>query len=58
MVSVKGLEFETSFNHSIIFEDEDLQIRTINRNDLLRAKKMAGRAKDVNDIENLPAADS
>ncbi len=58
MVTVKGLEFENCFNDSIIFEDEDLQIRTINLNDLLKAKKMAGRAKDVNDIENLPSADS
>ncbi len=58
MVTVKGLEFETCFNNSMVFEDEDLKIRTINRNDLLKAKKMAGRAKDVNDIENLPSADS
>ena len=57
MVKVKGLEFETCFTNSILFEEEDLKIRTINRNDLLLAKKMAGRAKDVNDLENLPSAD-
>jgi hypothetical protein len=31
-----------------------VKIRTINRTDLLKAKKMAGRSKDLNDIENLP----
>ena len=58
MVKVKGLEFETCFNHSILFEDEDLKIRTISRNDLLLAKKMSGRAKDLNDLENLPSDES
>ncbi|MES2328653.1 MAG: DUF6036 family nucleotidyltransferase [Bacteroidota bacterium] len=58
MVSVKGLDFDSCFTNSIIFEDEGLKIRTINRNDLLHAKKIAGRAKDVNDLENLPSGDS
>jgi len=57
MVKVKGLEFETCFTNSQLFEDEGLKIRTISRNDLLLAKKLAGRAKDVNDLENLPSAD-
>ena len=58
MVTVKGLEFKTCFTNSILFEDGDLKIRTINRSDLVKAKKMAGRAKDVNDLENLPDAGS
>lgn len=55
MVKVKGLEFENCFANSILFEDGDLKIRTINRDDLLVAKKLAGRAKDLNDLENLPS---
>lgn len=31
-----------------------VKIRTINRTDLLKAKKMAGRSKDPNYIENYP----
>jgi hypothetical protein len=54
MIKVKGLDFETCFENATYFEDNDLQIRTINRADLLKAKKMAGRSKDLNDIENLP----
>ncbi|MES2003226.1 MAG: DUF6036 family nucleotidyltransferase [Bacteroidota bacterium] len=53
MIKVKGLEFEACFTSAIIFEDEDLKIRTINLNDLLIAKKLAGRSKDLNDLENL-----
>lgn len=58
MIEVKGLDFETCFANSILFEDDDLKIRTIHRDDLLTAKKQAGRAKDIADIENLPETDS
>jgi len=53
MVKIEGLKFEDVFQKSVYFEDDDLKIRTINRNDLIAAKKIAGRAKDINDLENL-----
>jgi predicted nucleotidyltransferase len=53
MVKIEGLNFEDVFQKAIYFEDDDLKIRTINRNDLIAAKKIAGRAKDINDLENL-----
>ena len=53
MVKIEGLNFEDVFQKSVYFEDDDLKIRTINRNDLIAAKKIAGRAKDINDLENL-----
>ncbi len=53
MVKIEGLNFEDIFQKAIYFEDDDLKIRTINRNDLIAAKKIAGRAKDINDLENL-----
>jgi len=58
MIKVKGLDFETCFANAIIFEDDELRIRTINLKDLLNAKKMSGRSKDLNDLENLPKQDS
>jgi len=58
MIKVKGLNFETCFANSVLFEDDDLTIKTIHLNDLLLAKKMAGRAKDLNDLENLPTAEA
>jgi hypothetical protein len=53
MIKMKGLNFDEVYNRSIYFEDDDLKIRTINRADLILAKKNAGRAKDINDLENL-----
>ena len=53
MVKVKGLDFETCYQRSVWFEDADLVIRTIHKNDLLKAKEVAGRSKDLDDIENL-----
>jgi hypothetical protein len=53
MVKLKGLEFDEAFNRSVIFSDEELQVRTIHKNDLIQAKKSAGRNKDLNDLENL-----
>ncbi|MBL7734972.1 MAG: hypothetical protein JNL51_05900 [Chitinophagaceae bacterium] len=53
MVKVKGLDFQECFDNSVIFEDADLKIRTIHKNNLIQAKKSSGRAKDLNDLENL-----
>ncbi len=53
MVKVKGLDFEECYTNSVLFEDEDLRIRTIHKNDLIEAKKATGRSKDINDLENL-----
>jgi hypothetical protein len=53
MTRLEGLDFTTAFERSVIFEDEDLKIRTIHKNDLIQAKKTAGRSKDLNDLENL-----
>ena len=52
LVQIKGLDFKSSFDKSIVFEDEGLEIRTINKEDLITAKKAAGRPKDQNDLEN------
>ena len=53
MVKLEGLSFDAAFKNAIIFEDDDLRIRTISRIDLIMTKKIAGRAKDINDLENL-----
>lgn len=58
MIQVKGLDFETCFANAVLFEDDNVKIRTIHRNDLLKAKKQAGRAKDITDIENLSEKNS
>ena len=53
MTNVKGLIFDESFKVSQIVEVENLKVRLIHLNQLLQAKKAAGRHKDLDDIENL-----
>jgi hypothetical protein len=53
MVEVKGLNFDDCYKHAVYFEEDGLMIRTIFLNDLISAKKASGRAKDINDLENL-----
>jgi hypothetical protein len=53
MINIKGLDFETCYPRSMLFEDGALNIRTIQKSDLIKAKKAAGRAKDQNDLENI-----
>ncbi len=53
IVKIKGLDFDECYADSILFEDGDLKIRTIQKSDLIKAKKSAGRPKDLNDLENI-----
>src|SRR5690554_5023369 len=53
MINVKGLNFEKSYKNVVLFEDEGLKIKTIHLNDLIIAKKSAGRPKDLDDLQNL-----
>jgi hypothetical protein len=53
MVEVKGLSFEDCYKNAVYFEEDGLMIRTIFISDLINAKKASGRAKDIDDLENL-----
>jgi hypothetical protein len=53
MVAVKGMDFADCYQNAVYFEEGGLAIRTIFINDLINAKKASGRAKDINDLENL-----
>ena len=54
MTAVKGLEFVPAFEQSTIEQVDGLPVRVIHLNQLIEAKKAAGRNKDLNDLENLP----
>jgi hypothetical protein len=49
----RNVNFNETFETSQIVEVEDLKIRLIELNQLLKAKRAAGRHKDLDDIENL-----
>jgi hypothetical protein len=53
MIKLDRIDFSEAYSRAVFFNDDTLQIRTIHRNDLIAAKKLAGRAKDQNDLENL-----
>lgn len=55
MTAVKGLDFNETFLSATVEQINDTPIRIIHLQNLIAAKKAAGRNKDLNDIENLPA---
>jgi predicted nucleotidyltransferase len=54
MTAVKGLKFDPAYHQSTIEQVDGLPVRVIHLNQLIEAKKAAGRNKDLNDLENLP----
>ncbi|MBY0482371.1 MAG: hypothetical protein K2Q21_13510 [Chitinophagaceae bacterium] len=58
MTAVKGLDFNYTYKQSTIELVDGIAVRTIHLNQLIEAKKAAGRNKDLNDLENLPNQDS
>lgn len=53
MVSMAGFNFIDCYERAKYFEDEGLIIPVVHVNDLKAAKKIAGRNKDLDDIEHL-----
>jgi predicted nucleotidyltransferase len=54
MTAVKGLDFTTTYALSTVEHiDSKIEVRVIHLNQLIEAKKAAGRNKDLNDLENL-----
>ncbi len=53
MTSCKGLVFTESIKDSNIVDIEGLDVTLISYQDLIKAKKAAGRYKDLNDLEHL-----
>ena len=53
MTAIKDLDFEIVFDKAKIFEEQGLKIRTIHKNDLIKAKKATNRPKDQVDLQNI-----
>ena len=53
MVQLKGLDFNNAYVKSVLFEYDGLTIRTIHKDDLIKAKLSANRPKDQDDLANL-----
>ncbi|MBI1780864.1 MAG: hypothetical protein HYR66_05785 [Sphingobacteriales bacterium] len=50
MTKVKGLDFSECIKFVIEFYDDELKVITLHKNHLIKAKKAAGRLKDIDDI--------
>lgn len=51
--SIKGLNFDETYQNSIMKNIDGINIRMICLEDLKIAKKASGRPRDINDLENL-----
>ncbi len=58
MKIVKGCSFDDSFSKAETHIENDLPIRCISCNDLVIAKRTAGRHKDLDDIDKLESGNS
>ena len=50
---ISGLSFEEVYVNAIDAEIEEIPVKVIQLKDLIKNKKASGRAKDLNDLENL-----
>jgi hypothetical protein len=57
LTGLKAVDFTVAFEKSSVENVDGVDVRVIHLNQLIEAKKAAGRHKDLNDIENLPSAD-
>ena len=53
LVALEGLNFEESFGNKSIKEIDGIDVNFIGIDDLIKAKKIAGRLKDLADVETL-----
>lgn len=53
MTKVKGLKFSQAYENATLIEIQGTEISLIELTDLRKAKEASGRAKDINDLENL-----
>lgn len=57
ITELKGVQFDEAFSHSQIFDENGLKIRFLHLDNLIQAKKAAGRYKDLDDVEKLTSED-
>ncbi len=57
ITKLKGVDFNYAFSQAMQFDENGLKIRFIHLNNLIEAKKAAGRHKDLDDIEKLTSGD-
>jgi predicted nucleotidyltransferase len=55
IIQMKGMPFEEAYSNAKVMEMSDgLRVRLVHLKQLIELKKLANRARDINDLENLP----
>ena len=54
MTKMANLDFKACFEKKKVFDDEGLLLPVVHLESLIAAKKIAGRHKDLDDLEHLP----
>lgn len=57
ITELKGVQFDDAFSQAKTFNEDGLMIRFLHLDNLIQAKKAAGRHKDLDDIEKLTSED-
>lgn len=57
ITELKGVQFDDAFSQAQTFNEDGLMIRFLHLDNLIQAKKAAGRHKDLDDIEKLTSED-
>lgn len=53
ITNIKGISFDEAFENALVKKVDQIEIKLIHLEDLIKAKEAAGRPKDKNDIEHL-----
>jgi len=53
LTNLKGLVFDEAFHHVVDAVWGDISVKVLDLRDLIKAKKAAGRHKDLDDIDNI-----
>lgn len=53
IMSIEGVDFAEAWSRRTVFKIGSLPVPTISRNDLITAKRQAGRPQDLADVETL-----
>ena len=54
LTTISGVSFESCYEQRVLGVIDDVEVNIIDLENLKTNKKASGRAKDINDLENLP----
>lgn len=53
LTAIDGVDFDDCFNNKVDLEIDDINIKFLGKNDLIKNKQQSGRFRDLDDLRNL-----